>query len=129
MDNVSNIKFNYQLIRKPNKKCKNIFEYAACLNIVHRNKLFLTIDDICIIDFIHKLSLYDFNVNTYEIVPIDSEDKVLILKKIDAKSIEITSEWTENRMIVKSEELIESINLLKYNFERESKVKINKYYE
>ena len=31
MDDVSSIKFDYQLLRQPNKQSKNVFEYAAFL--------------------------------------------------------------------------------------------------
>lgn len=129
MDNVSSIKFDYQIIRKPNKQSKNLFEYAAFLCITYENEIFLTIEDVCIVDFIHKLSLYDLNLNIYEFTPIDTEDKVLIFKKIDSKKIEVTSEWTNNKIVVKQDELLNSIKLLKINFEKNFKVKINKYYK
>lgn len=129
MDDVSGIKFDYQIIRQPNKQSKNLFEYAAFLCITYDNEKFLTIEDVCIVDFIHKLSLYDFNLNIYEFIPIDTEDKVLIFKRIDSEKIEITSEWTNNKIIVKQDELLNSIKSLKMDFEKKFKVKINKYYK
>ena len=61
MDNVSSIEFKYEIIRQPKKQSKNIFEYAVNLSIIQDNKLFLQFEDICIIDFIHELSLYSEN--------------------------------------------------------------------
>lgn len=129
MDNVSSIKFDYRMVRKPKMKSINIFTYAANMKIVFKNKVFLIIEDLCIIDFIYKLSLYDFNFNIYEFIPIDSEDRVLIFKRIDCENIEITSEWTNNRIVINKKELIDSIKLLKLNFEKNSRVKVNEYYE
>ena len=129
MDNVSSIKFDYKIIRKPKKPSENLFEYAAYLNIMHKNKVFLTIDDICIIDLIHELSSYDLNLSTYEFIPIDAEDKVLIFKRIGSKNIEISSEWTDNKIVINEKELIDSIKLLKLDFEKKSKVKISRYYK
>lgn len=129
MDDVSSIKFDYQLLRQPNKQSKNVFEYAAFLCITYENKKFLTIDDVCIVDFIYKLSQYNLNLNIYEFIPIDSKDKVLIFKKIDSEKIEITSDWTNNIIVVKQDELLCSIKLLKLKFEKDTKVNINKYYE
>ena len=129
MDNVSSIKFDYVLIRKPNKPSRNLFEYAACLNITHKNNIFLTIDDVCIIDFIHELSSYNLNLMTYEFIPIDAEDKVLIFKRIDSENIEITSEWTDNKIIINQEDLINSIKMLRHSFEKKLKVKIDRYYK
>ena len=129
MDDVSSIKFDYQILRQPNKQSKNVFEYAAFLCITYENKKFLTIDDVCIVDFIYKLSQYNLNLNIYEFIPIDSKDKVLIFKKIDSEKIEITSDWTNNIIVVKQDELLCSIKLLKLKFEKDTKVNINKYYE
>ena len=87
MDNVSSIEFKYEIIRQQKKQSMNIFEFAANLSIIQNNNLFLQVEDICIIDFIHKLSLYNANNDLFEFVPIDSNDKVLIINDIDSKNI------------------------------------------
>ena len=128
MDNVSGIEFYYQIIRRPKTQSNNIFEYAASLSIVHRKKFFLQVEDICIVDFIYQLSLYNSNTDIFEFVPIDSTDKVLIINALDSQNVTIESEWTDKTMIVKKEVLINSIKLLKTCFENETKVKIERYY-
>ena len=129
MDIVSGIEFYYQIIRRPKTQSNNIFEYAASLSIVHRKKVFLQVEDICIVDFIYQLSLYNSNTNIFEFVPIDSTDKVLIINALDSQNVTIESEWTDKTMIVKKEVLINSIKLLKTCFENETKVKIERYYK
>lgn len=129
MDNVSGIEFYYQIIRRPKTQSNNIFEYAASLSIVHRKKVFLQVEDICIVDFIYKLSLYNSNTDIFEFVPTDSTDKVLIINALDSQNVKIESEWTDKTMIVKKEVLINSIKLLKTCFENETKVKIERYYK
>ena len=128
MDNVSGIEFKYEIIRQQKKQSKNIFEFAANLSIIQNNNLFLQVEDICIIDFIYKLSLYNSNNDVFEFVPIDSIDKVLIINDIDSKNVKIRSDWSNKEMIVKKEDLINTIELLKKKFEKETKVKVEKYY-
>ena len=128
MDNVPDIKFKYRIIRRPEKQSNNIFEYAASLSITHKNELFLQVEDICIVDFIYKLGLYNSHMNIFEFVPIDSADKVLVFNSIDSNNVEIKSDWTTKTIIVKKEDLINSIVLLRRNFEKETKAKIEKYY-
>ncbi len=122
------MEFKYKIIRQPEKQSNNIFEYAANLSILQNNNLFLQIDDICIIDFIYKLSLYNLNMELFEFVPIDSIDKVLIITSIDSNNVKIISDWSNKTIIVKKEDLINSIKLLKARFGHETKVKIEKYY-
>ncbi len=122
------MEFKYKIIRQPEKQSNNIFEYAANLSILQNNNLFLQIKDICIIDFIYKLSLYNLNMEFFEFVPIDSIDKVLIITSVDSKNVKIISDWSNKTIIVKKEDLINSIKLLKARFEHETKVKIEKYY-
>ena len=129
MDNFSSIEFKYEIIRQQKKQSKNIFEYAANLSIIQNNNLFLRVEDICIIDFIHKLSLYNTNNDVFEFVPIDSDDKVLIINDIDFNNVKIVSEWSNKEIIVKKEDLINAIKLLKISFEIETKVKVEKYYK
>lgn len=122
------MEFKYKIIRQPEKQSNNIFEYAANLSILQNNNLFLQIEDICIIDFIYKLSLYNLNMELFEFVPIDSIDKVLIITSVDSNNVKIISDWSNKTIIVKKEDLINSIKLLKARFEHEIKVKIEKYY-
>lgn len=122
------MEFKYKIIRQPEKQSNNIFEHAANLSILQNNNLFLQIEDICIIDFIYKLSLYNLNMELFEFVPIDSIDKVLIITSVDSKNVKIISDWSNKTIIVKKEDLINSIKLLKARFEHEIKVKIEKYY-
>lgn len=56
MDNVSSIEIKYNLIRKPNKKTYNIFEYAANFKILINDQDYLVIEDFAILDF--AISLY-----------------------------------------------------------------------
>ena len=67
-------------------------------------------------------------MNIFEFVPIDSADKVLVFNSIDSNNVEIKSDWTTKTIIVKKEDLINSIVLLKKHFEEETKAKIEKYY-
>ena len=129
MDNVSNIEFKYEIIRQPKKYSKNIFEYAANLSIIQNNNLFLRVEDICVVDFIYKLSLYNKNMGVFEFVPIDSNDTVLIINDIDSKNVKIVSDWSNKTIILKKEDLINAIGLLKISFEKETKVKVEKYYK
>lgn len=129
MDNVSSIEFKYEITRQPKKYSKNIFEYAANLSIIQNNNLFLRVEDICIVDFIYKLSLYNPNMGVFEFVPIDSNDKVLIVNDIDSKNVKIVSDWSNKTIIAKKEDLINAIELLKISFENETKVKVEKYYK
>lgn len=129
MDNVSSIRFDFEIIRKPKKQSKNIFEFAARLYIKYNDEIFLKIEEVCIVDLIYKLSLYNSNLIVYEFVPMDSEDRVLIFKNIDSDNVELTSEWTNNKIVVKQNEVLRSIELLKSNFEKSLKVKIDKYYK
>ena len=129
MDNVSSIEFKYEIIRQPKKQSKNIFEYAVNLSIIQDNKLFLQFEDICIIDFIHELSLYNENNDVFEFVPIDSNDKVLIINDVDSKNVRIMSAWSNKTIVAKKEDLINAIELLKISFESETKVKVEKYYK
>lgn len=129
MDNVSSIEFKYEIIRQQKKQSKNIFEFAANLSIIQNNNLFLQVEDICIIDFIHKLSLYNANNDLFEFVPIDSNDKVLIINDIDSKNVRITSAWSNKTIVAKKEDLINAIELLKISFENEIKVEVEKYYK
>ena len=129
MDNVSSIEFKYEIIRQQKKQSKNIFEFAANLSIIQNNNLFLQVEDICIIDFIHKLSLYNANNDLFEFVPIDSNDKVLIINDIDSKNVRIMSAWSNKTIVVKKEDLINAIELLKISFENEIKVEVEKYYK
>lgn len=129
MDNVSSIEFKYEIIRQQKKQSKNIFEFAANLSIIQNNNLFLQVEDICIIDFIHKLSLYNTNNDLFEFVPIDSNDKVLIINDIDSKNVRITSAWSNKTIVAKKEDLINAIELLKISFENEIKVEVEKYYK
>ena len=122
------MEFKYKIIRQPEKQSNNIFEYAANLSILQNNNLLLQIEDICIIDFIYKLSLYNLNMELFEFVPIDSIDKVLIITSIDSNNVKIISDWSNKTIIVKKEDLINSIKLLKARFGHETKVKIEKYY-
>lgn len=128
MDNVSSIKFHYNIIRKSIFKTNNIFQYAAFMQIIYKNNVFLTIEDICIIDFIYKLTSYNENLDIYEFIPIDATDKVLIIKKVNSNSIEITSDWTENKIFMKQEEFINAVNSLKHDIESELKININTYF-
>ena len=128
MDNVSSIEFKYEIIRQQKKQSKNIFEFAANLSIIQNNNLFLQVEDICIIDFIHKLSLYNANNDLFEFVPIDSNDKVLIINDIDSKNVRIMSAWSNKTIVAKKEDLINAIELLKISFENEIKVEVEKYY-
>lgn len=121
--------FNYKIIRQPKRKSKNIFEYAASLTICYKDKVFLTIKDVCIIDLIYQLSLYKTDFENYFYVPIDATDKVLIFKKIDKDYVKISSEWTENSIIINQEELIESIKALKTNFETDLRLKVNNFFK
>ena len=129
MDNVSSIEFKYEIIRQQKKQSKNIFEFAANLSIIQNNNLFLQVEDICIIDFIHKLSLYNANNDLFEFVPIDSNDKVLIINDIDSKNVRITSAWSNKTIVAKKEDLINAIELLKISFENEIKVEVENYYK
>ena len=129
MDNVSSIEFKYEIIRQQKKQSKNIFEFAANLSIIQNNNLFLQVEDICIIDFIHKLSLYNANNELFEFVPIDSNDKVLIINNIDSKNVRIMSAWSNKTILVKKEDLVNANELLKISFEKETKVKVEKYYK
>ena len=129
MDNVSSIEFKYKIIRQPKIHSKNIFEYAADVSIIQNNNLFLRVEDICIIDFIHELSSYNLNKRIFEFIPIDSNDKVLIITDIDSQNIKISSNWSNKIIIVKKEDLINAIELLKISFENEAKVKVEKYYK
>ena len=126
MDNVSYIKFDYKLIRTPRIKNSNIFAYAANLTILNDNKIFLAIEDICIIDFIYKLSLYDGN-DYFAFIPIDSTDRVLVFKRINSNIIEISSEWTMSVINIDYNQLIESILKLKTSFEKKTKICIDGY--
>ena len=126
MDNVSYLKFDFKLIRAPRTKSRNIFAYAAFLKIFDSNSVFLTIEDVCIIDFINKLNLYDGSAH-FELIPIDSVDKVLIFKKINSNLVEVSSEWTKRIIIVDFNQLIESIQNLKINFEKIAKISVDKY--
>lgn len=129
MDNVSSIEFKYEIIRQQKKQSMNIFEFAANLSIIQNNNLFLQVEDICIIDFIHKLSLYNANNDLFEFVPIDSNDKVLIINDIDSKNVRIMSAWCNKTIVAKKEDLINAIELLKISFENEIKVDVEKYYK
>lgn len=129
MDNVSSIEFKYEIIRQQKKQSMNIFEFAANLSIIQNNNLFLQVEDICIIDFIHKLSLYNANNDLFEFVPIDSNDKVLIINDIDSKNVRIMSAWSNKTIVAKKEDLINAIELLKKSFENEIKVEVEKYYK
>lgn len=129
MDNVPSIEFKYEIIRQPKKQSKNIFEYAVNLSIIQNNKLFLQFEDICIIDFIHELSLYNENNDVFEFVPIDSNDKVLIINDVDSKNVRIMSAWSNKTIVAKKEDLINAIELLKISFQSETKVKVEKYYK
>lgn len=129
MDNVSSIEFKYEIIMQQKKQSKNIFEFAANLSIIQNNNLFLQVEDICIIDFIHKLSLYNANNDLFEFVPIDSNDKVLIINDIDSKNVRIMSAWSNKTIVAKKEDLINAIELLKKSFENEIKVEVEKYYK
>ena len=129
MDNVSSIEFEYKIIRQPKQQSKNIFEYAASLIILEKNDIFLQIEDICIIDLIHKLSSYNLNIDVFEFIPIDSVDKVLIIKTINSKYAKMMSDWSSKIIIVNKRDLINAIKLLKMNFECETKIKIEKYYK
>lgn len=89
----------------------------------------MQIEDICIIDLIHKLSSYNLNIDVFEFIPIDSVDKVLIIKTINSKYAKMMSDWSSKIIIVNKRDLINSIKLLKMNFECETKIKIEKYYK
>ena len=129
MDDVSSVKFIVKMIRQPKKQGANMFEYAACLDIKFNNESFLKIEDIYIVDFIYKLSRYTVNLNFYEFVPIDSQDKVLVFKKINSDSIEISSEWTNKNIVVKQEDIMKSIKQLRLSFEKNLKISIDRFYQ
>lgn len=67
-------------------------------------------------------------MDVFEFVPIDSTDKVLIIHSLDSQNIKIESEWTDKTILVKKEDLINSIKSLKTHFENKTKVKIERYY-
>lgn len=128
MDNVSCLKFNFKLLRHPRIKTSNIFAYAASVTIFSDNEVFLYVEDICIIDFIYKLSLYN-DVACFLIIPIDSSTKILVIRKIKDDIVEISSEWTKQIIKVNFYQLLESIKNLKTSFEKTAKVCINDYFK
>lgn len=108
MDDVSVLKFKFDIIRKPKKTTVNIFQYAASFKILTNDLTYLDIPDLCIIDFAYQLSQYDYNESIYHIIPIDSEDKILSLYNI-GDIIKIDSMWTEEIIYVNKNQLKEEI--------------------
>lgn len=127
MDNVSYLKFEFELIRIPRKKSSNIFAYAASLTILSDNNVFLDIEDICIIDFIYKLSSYN-GADCFSIIPVDSSARILVIRRIKEDIVEISSEWTKQIIKVDFHQFVESIKNMKTSFEKATKVCINDYF-
>ncbi len=128
MDSVSSIKFDFKLIRTPRKKSSNIFAYAASLTIMSDNNLFLYVEDICIIDFIYKLSSYN-GAASFSIIPIDSSACILVVRRIKEDIVELSSEWTKQIVKADFHQFVESIKNLKICFEKTAKICINEYFD
>lgn len=126
MDNISYLKFDFEIIRAPRKNNRNIFSYAASLTVFYDDNVFLKVEDICIIDFIYKLNLYD-GADSFTLIPIDSTNKVLIFERINYNTVVVSSEWTTSIIMVDFNQLIESIRNLKITFEDMTKISIDKY--
>ena len=128
MDSVSSLKFDFKLIRTPRKKSSNIFAYAASLTIMSNNNVFLYVEDICIIDFIYKLSSYN-GTASFSIIPIDSSVCILVVRRIKDDIVELSSEWTKQIVKVDFQQFVESIKNLKICFEKTAKICINEYFD
>lgn len=111
MDNVSVLKFKYDIIRKPKKHTINIFEYAASLEILENDVVYLEIADLCIIDFCYQLGCYDYNKDSFHIIPIDSEDKILSFYSVGS-IVRIESMWSQGVFYVEKLQLKDEINKL-----------------
>ena len=117
MDSVSSLKFDFKLIRTPRKKSSNIFAYAASLTIMSNNNVFLYVEDICIIDFIYKLSSYNGTAS------------FLVVRRIKDDIVELSSEWTKQIVKVDFQQFVESIKNLKICFEKKAKICINEFFD
>lgn len=94
MNDFLSFNINYELIRKPNRKTNNIFAYAAKVDISVNNKVYLSVDDLAICDFINQIEQWLNNLETdFIFIPQDSTEIVLKFVK-NGDNYQITSQWT-----------------------------------
>lgn len=107
MDDVSVLKFEFKMLRKPKKRDKNIFAYAAALKILQNEQEFLFIEDICIVDFAYQL-LHFSSQKEYKIIPADSSDCVLRFFTIGDK-IKVSSDWANRGFCIDRQMFFSSV--------------------
>ena len=104
MDDVSNLKFIYNFVRKPKIVTRNLFAYAADLKVLCNDAVYLEIEDLSIIDFAIQLKkLCNIKCN-YALRPIGGEDILLYFNFMQNQVI-ISSDFTKKLFRINNEQL------------------------